>query len=183
MNYTLEGVETQQNQMKANMEQNDREILDYQKQLEERERQLKIGEMKQAQKKLERIAGAYKGSRKPREYVREDENGDIVVLSDVDESEYDEDDHGDFDVTELITDNAVLLNRVDELLAGEDGTMSTRRSMDSSADVESLTSSLIDGLFNQVKNNERKQKSNGGPTQKKGTNYVSGKKQVVTLEK
>ena len=100
-----------------------------------------------------------------------------MVLSDVDESEYDEDDHGDFDVTELITDNAVLLNRVDELLGdNEDGTMSTRRSMDSSADVESLTSSLIDGLFNQVKNHDKR------PQQKKGTNFVDGKKQVTTLE-
>ena len=50
----------------------------------------------------------------------------------------------------------MLLNRVDELLDGSGGDgYSTRKSYDESVEVESLTSSLIDGLYKQVKKNEK----------------------------
>ena len=63
--------------------------------------------------------------------MREDENGEVVMVSDADEDDEDEDLDRNFDITELITDNQVLLNRVDQLLDGsEDGFASTRRSMD-----------------------------------------------------
>ena len=71
--------------------------------------------MKQALEETKRIAGAYKGSR--RDFVREDENGEVVMVTEPDELEYDRgDEEGDleaYDVAELVTDNQILLNRVD----------------------------------------------------------------------
>lgn len=60
--------------------------------------------MKVALEETKKIAGAYKASSK--KYVREDENGEIVLITDEDESELDEDELGaEYDITELITDN------------------------------------------------------------------------------
>ena len=156
---------------------------DYEKELQDRENQLKVEEMKRALEETKKIAGAYKGSR--RDYVREDENGEVVMVTEPDEFEDQdgEDNLEAYDVAELVTDNQILLNRVDQLLDGGDDSLSTRRSIEQSGDVESLTESLIDGLFKQIKTQDAKQKKNGGYKQKKGTNYVSGKKQVVTFEK
>ena len=138
-----------------------------------------------ALEETKRIAGAYKGT--TRKFVREDENGDIVLLSDaedevIDEIDDDHQHHGEnFDIAELVTDNQVLINRLDNILGEDEYGLSTRRSMDQSSEIESLTDSLIDGLFKQVKKNEAK--NGGDKTQKKNTNYVSSKKQVVTYEK
>lgn len=74
----------------------------------------------------------------------------------------------------------MLLNRVDLLLEDEDGGMSTRRSIEESAEVESLTASLIDGLYKQIKTAEKK---DTGIKKKKPTNFVGAKKQVITFEK
>ena len=155
---------------------------DYEKELQDRENQLKVEEMKRALEETKKIAGAYKGSR--RDYVREDENGEVVMVTEPDELEYGdgEDNLEEYDVAELVTDNQILLNRVDQLLDGGDDSLSTRRSIEQSGDVESLTESLIDGLFKQIKTQGAKEKKSGYK-QKKGTNYVSGKKQVVTFEK
>ena len=86
--------------------------------------------------------------------MREDENGEIVLVTDPDEDdsarlEVEE----QFDIAELVADNQVLLNRVDLLLGGDEDGLSTRRSLDfdDHEEVESLTSSLIDGLYKQVK--------------------------------
>jgi len=74
----------------------------------------------------------------------------------------------------------VLFNRVDQLLGGEDDSgFSTRRSITESSDIESLTASLIDGLYKQIKTNDVKKKQ----LESKNTNYVSSKKQVVTYDK
>ena len=142
--------------------------------------------MKQALEETKKIAGAYKATRK--EYVREDENGEVVMITDadLDDSEMDEAELGEhYDVAELVTDNQILLNRVDMLLDGEDDNdmMSTRRSIDSRADMESLTSSLIDGLYKQIKSNDVREKQVSGGTMRGPTNYVGSKKQVVTYEK
>lgn len=104
--------------------------------------------MKQALKETKKIAGAYKAS--TREYVREDENGEVVLVTEDDELEFDDGAiREEYDVAEIIADNQVLLNRVDLLLEGDDyDGLSTRRSLEQSAEVESLTSSLIDGLYN-----------------------------------
>ena len=67
---------------------------------------------------------------------------------------------------------------------GDDDTLSTRRSIEQSGEIESLTDSLIDGLYKQIKTNEKKQKmEEQGPKAKKATNFVGSKKQVVTFEK
>ena len=143
--------------------------------------------MKEALAQTKKIAGAYKG--KTKEYVREDENGEVVLITDVDldeDSEMDERELGEhYDIAELITDNQILLNRVDNLLDGEeyDDSLSMRQSIDSRADVESLTSSLIDGLYKQINNNDNRQKKQSKGNKKGPTNYVSTKKQVVTYEK
>ena len=138
--------------------------------------------MKKALEETKKIAGAYKGS--TREYVREDENGEIVVMSEFDadsDGERDMDDESvmnrNYDVAELITDNQILLDRVDALLDGDetDGPLSTRRSMDRSEDVDSLTSSLIDGLYNQIKKGESREKKQVNK-QKKPTNFHDSKK-------
>ena len=122
---------------------------------------LKIEEMKQALEETKKIAGAYKGTTK--DYVREDENGEIVVMSEFDadsDVERDMDDESilrkNYNVAELVTDNQILLDRVDALLDGDDteGPYSTRRSMERSDDLDSLTSSLIDGLYKQIKGSE-----------------------------
>ena len=103
--------------------------------------------MKRALEETKKIAGAYKGSR--RNYVREDDNGEVVMVTEPDEfEERDGDDNLEaYDVAELVTDNQILLNRVDQLLDGGDDSLSTRRSIEQSGEVESLTESLIDGLF------------------------------------
>ena len=67
---------------------------------------MKIDEMKQALEETKKIAGAYKATRK--EYVREDENGEVVMITDadLDDSEMDEAELGEhYDVAELVTDN------------------------------------------------------------------------------
>ena len=86
---------------------------DYEQELKERENQLKVEEMKRALEETKKIAGAYKGSR--RDYVREDENGEVVMVTEPDELEYGdgEDNLEAYDVAELVTDNQILLNRVD----------------------------------------------------------------------
>ena len=86
---------------------------DYERELKEREKQLKVEEMKRALEETKKIAGAYKGSR--RDYVREDENGEVVMVTEPDEFEDrdGEDNLEAYDVAELVTDNQILLNRVD----------------------------------------------------------------------
>jgi len=100
--------------------------------------------MKRALEETKRIAGGYKGHSK--DYVREDDNGEVVLVTDAD---VDEDDAGEeYDISELIADNRILLDRVGQLLdGGDEDTLSTRRSIQDSGEVESLTSSLVDGLF------------------------------------
>ena len=90
------------------MAKNDKEIVQFQRELQENENQNKLDEMKVALEEAKRIAGGYKGTTK--KYVREDENGEIVLITDADESDFDEDAeneyHGEnFDIAELITDN------------------------------------------------------------------------------
>lgn len=173
--------------MEQALRNNDKELMRYQKELQDRENQLKIDEMKQALAETKKIAGAYKASTK--EYVREDENGEVVLCTDADleqDSELGDEELGArYDIAELITDNQILLNRVDGLLDGDDydDSISTRRSIDSRAEVESLTSSLIDGLYKQITSNEARQKKQGQGNKKGATNYVGSKKQVVTYEK
>ena len=67
------------------------------------------------------------------------------MISDGEDDEVELESH--VDIAELITDNQVLLNRVDKLLQMEDDEMTESYSEDQSSQVESLTSSLIDGLF------------------------------------
>ena len=70
------------------------------------------------------------------------------MMTEADEDDYDQSELGeDFDVAELVTENQILVNRVDALLGGDDDALSTRRSIDQSAEIESLTDSIIDGLF------------------------------------
>lgn len=90
--------------MQKMLRENDKELADYQRHLEERKKQLKIDEMKQALEQTKKIAGAYKASSK--NYVREDENGELVLVTDPDNDELDEDELGaEYDIAELITDN------------------------------------------------------------------------------
>lgn len=121
--------------------------------------------MKYALEKTKRIANACQAE----DAVQFDENGDVISIAD-------SEDH-DYDITELIADNRILLDRVDNMLEGDDCALSTRRSIQDSAEVESLTSSLVDGLFKQIKATEKKEKKNqGAPQQKSRTNLVSSKK-------
>ena len=144
--------------MKKNVTKNEQDIEYQKRQLQEKENKLKHDEMMIALEETKRIAGAYKGT--TRKFVREDENGDIVLLSDaedevIDEIDDDHQHHGqNFDIAELVTDNQVLINRLDNILGEDEYGLSTRRSMDQSSEIESLTDSLIDGLFKQVKRNE-----------------------------
>ena len=91
--------------MEQALKKNDRELAEYQRHLEERKNQLKINEMKEALAETKKIAGAYKASNK--QYVREDENGEVVLITDADiESELDDDElRAEYDINELITDN------------------------------------------------------------------------------
>ena len=77
--------------------------------------------------------------------MREKPDGEIEMISDGEDDEVELESH--VDIAELITDNQVLLNRVDKLLQMEDDEMTESYSEDQSSQVESLTSSLIDGLF------------------------------------
>ena len=187
MNYQLQGVEEQYKTMETALKKNDKEMESYQRQLQERQNQIKIDEMKKALENTKKIAGAYKASTK--QYVREDENGEVVLMTDADleeDSELEDAELGErYDIAELVTDNQILLNRVDNLLDGEEdeSLCNTRRSIDSRADVESLTSSLIDGLYKQIKNNDNREKKQSKGNKKGPTNYVGTKKQVVTYEK
>ena len=73
----------------------------YQRELQERTNKIKLDEMEKNLERTKKIAGAYKASTK---VVREDEDGEIVPVSDDeidDEGEFDE----RIDVVELITDN------------------------------------------------------------------------------
>ena len=116
----------------------------YEQELRDRANKIRLEEMNQALENTKKIAGAYKYSTK---VVREDENGEIVQLSDAeDEVELEE----RIDVVELISDNQVLLNRVDQLLI-ENKEITVDQSYDQSSEVESLTDSLIDGLYKQIK--------------------------------
>ena len=119
---------------------------DYQREIKEHEDRLKVDEMKKQLERTKKIAGAYKHSTK---LVKEDENGELVQVSDDemdDEVEFEE----RIDVVELISDNQVLLNRVDQLLL-ENKEIHTGQSYEQTDEVESLTDSLIDGLYKQMK--------------------------------
>ena len=107
MKYQLDGVEDNFKNMEGALKQNDRELIKYQRELEERKNQLKIDEMKQALEETKKIAGAYKASTK--EYVREDENGELVCVTDEDVDPDELEMQSDYDVMELITDNQMLL--------------------------------------------------------------------------
>ena len=86
------------------LKQNDKELANYQKELDQRRNQLKIDEMKQALEETKKIAGAYKAS--TREYVREDENGELVLVTDDDIDVLNDGELGEaYDIAELITDN------------------------------------------------------------------------------
>ena len=77
--------------------------------------------------------------------MREKPDGEIEMISDAEDDEVELESH--VDIAELITDNQVLLNRVEKLLEMEDDEMTESYSENQSSQVESLTSSLIDGLF------------------------------------
>ena len=110
MEYQMEGVTQQANEIQAAVRRNDQEMKAYEQELRDRANKIRLEEMNQALENTKKIAGAYKYSTK---VVREDENGEIVQLSDAeDEVELEE----RVDVVELISDNQVLLNRVDQLL-------------------------------------------------------------------
>lgn len=81
----------------------------------------------------------------------------------------------DFDIAELIADNQLLLNRVDDLFNGEESA-GVRRSRDDINQVESLTDSLIDGLYKQIKKQDK-----AGDEQSKSK--ISSKKQVLAYQK
>jgi len=90
--------------MDSALKQNDKELAGYQKELLERKNQLKIDEMRQALEETKKIAGAYKAS--TREYVREDDNGELVLITDEDIEDLDERELGEaYDIAELVTDN------------------------------------------------------------------------------
>ena len=59
-----------------------------------------MDEIKKALEQTQRIADGYKSKEKT--FVRQDENGEIVAVDDVDEAESVTD---DLDIAELITDN------------------------------------------------------------------------------
>ena len=88
------------------------------------------------------------------------------MISDGEDDEVELESH--VDIAELITDNQVLLNRVDKLLQMEDDEMTESYSEDQSSQVESLTSSLIDGLFKQMNTKDK-------PKKKKATNHFENK--------
>ena len=48
MNYQLEGVQDQYKQMETSLKKNEREMLDYQRELEERANRIKLDEMTKA---------------------------------------------------------------------------------------------------------------------------------------
>ena len=106
---------------------NDKEIEEFKQELIEREKQFKLSEMQEALDKARQVAGSYKPS-----------GGDA-----------DEDDvEQRIDIAELIADNQVLLARVDQAL-NLDGSVVEDQNDD---DTYSLTESLIDGLYHQVRN-------------------------------
>ena len=135
-------------------------MREYEQEIKEQQRKLKIKELNKALENTKKIAGAYKHSTK---VVRENENGEVEQISD-DEVEFEQ----RVDVAELITDNQVLLNRVDQLLLQNDEEVSESYSEDQSSQVESLTSSLIDGLFKQMNTKEK-------PKKKEATKHFGNK--------
>ena len=86
MNYQLAGVEEQYKDMTKVLKRNDQELIDYQKELEEQKNQMKLEEMRRALEETKKIAGAYKASTK--NYVREDENGEVVMLTEADDEDF-----------------------------------------------------------------------------------------------
>ena len=105
MDYQLDGVKGQFDNMKKALKKNDQELLDYQNELKERENQIKLEEMRQALNETKKIAGAYKASTK--KYVREDENGEIVMMTEDSEFDVSDDEalQEGYDVAEIIADN------------------------------------------------------------------------------
>ena len=97
-------------------------MKEYEQEIKEQQRKLKIKELNKALENTKKIAGAYKHSTK---VVRETENGEVEQISD-DEVEFEQ----RVDVAELITDNQVLLNRVDQLLLQNDEEVSESYSED-----------------------------------------------------
>ena len=68
-------------------------------------------------KQTEKIAGAYKAT--TRDLVKEDENGELVLISDGEDDYSDADSHyqaDKLDFDELMLDNKLLLNRIDQAL-------------------------------------------------------------------
>ena len=133
MNYELDGVKTQFNDMQSVLKKNDRELKDYQNQLEERKQKVKLDEIKKAYEQTKKVAAGYSTENR-RDYVREDENGEIVLITEEDDmvSRDGEPNPSEYDISELIADNRILLDRVDQMLDGGDDTggFSTRRSME-----------------------------------------------------
>ena len=118
-----------------------------------------------------------------------DENGDLVELEQ-EEDDYSEEFEGesdqvrisnDFDIAELIADNQLLLNRVDALFNGDEENNSMRRSQDDINQVESLTDSLIDGLYKQIQ--RQNQARQGQPKHKAGSSFSTSKKQILAYQK
>ena len=97
-------------------------MKEYEQEIKEQQRKLKIKELNKALENTKKIAGSYKHSTK---VVRETENGEVEQISD-DEVEFEQ----RVDVAELITDNQVLLNRVDQLLLQNDEEVSESYSED-----------------------------------------------------
>lgn len=101
----------------------------------ERQNKIKHDEMRQALEETKKIAGGYRTDKR-RDYVREDENGDVVLVTEEDDDvsrDSGEPDPSECDIMELIADNRILLDRVDHMLEGDDldeTGFSTRRSMD-----------------------------------------------------
>ena len=106
---------------------NDKEIEEFKQELIERDKQFKLSEMQEALDKARKVAGSYKPS------------GEDADEDDVEQR---------IDIAELIADNQVLLARVDQAL-NLDGSVVEDQNDD---DTYSLTESLIDGLYHQVRN-------------------------------
>lgn len=139
--------------------------------------------MKRALEETKRLAGQYK-------YHKKEKQADDVLLTEEDDDVVQE--HENYDITELMTDNRILLDRVDQLLdlnpleeSSSGQAIPTYRSTEQSEELESLTSSLIDGLFSQLKKTDVREKTTAPCIKKKKapTNYVGAKKQVVTFDK
>ena len=83
LQYQVQQTEEQSKEVLEHAKRNDKEIEEFKRELEERDRKLKIEEMAEALERTKRIAGSYKPS-------GEDENEDTDVR---------------LDIAEIITDN------------------------------------------------------------------------------